>query len=388
MDSLRPREIMEKMSYSIFFITIALILIGIVFVFSSSYYVTAIYEVGNYYFFIRQIIWAVVSVGVMFFFIFFDYHRLKKVVKPLVFLTFTLLLAVFVPGVGHESGGAMRWIDLKFASFNPSELAKITVIIYLSYILTKKQGKLADFKMGLLPPLLVVAAIFFVILMQSGFSTAVILLLVSFVLFFVGGASMKHILSITIASIPVLIFFIVKVAYRLDRIFAYLDPWEDAGGKGYHLIQSLKAFSNGGFLGQGLGNSVQKVKYLPTPHTDFIFAVIGEEMGLWGCILLIGLFFLFFINGVMIAYRTKDSFGQLLAFGMTLLITLHAILNMSIAVGLTPPTGVSLPFISYGGSAILMMSVAVGILLNISAQNDAGQKFEMEDVEDLVQEGF
>lgn len=379
---------MDKIDKVLFYIILALVFIGIVFVFSSSYYAALNFEVSPYYFSIRQIIWAGVSIVALLVFASFDYMKLKNFVKPLVAVTIVLLLAVFLPVVGKTSGGARRWLDLRIFDFNPSELAKLTVIIYLSYILTKKQGKLTDFTFGLLPPLLLVTSIFFVILMQSGFSTAVLLLVVAFLMFFVGGASMKHIVSMLILSVPVLVFFIIRVAYRLDRIFAYLNPWEDMSGRGYHLIQSFKAFANGGVFGMGLGNGIQKMRRLPTPHTDFIFAVIAEETGLVGCILLMGLFFVFFIRGMMIAFRCEDNFGRLLAFGIVSLITLHALLNIGIATGLVPPTGVSLPFISYGGSSMLLMAVGCGILLNISKQNTGNKKISVKDVEDIIQEGF
>lgn len=378
----------EKIDRVLFVILLALMFLGIVFVFSASYYAAINFDVNPYYFSIRQIVWAVVSLAAMLFFMSYDYANLKKFVKPLVLVTIALLVAVFVPGLGKSSGGARRWLDLRISDFNPSELAKLTVIVYLSYILTKKQGKLADFTFGLLPPLLLVTSIFFVILMQSGFSTAVILLVVAFLMFFVGGASMKHIVSILILSVPVLVFFVIKVAYRLERIFAYLNPWDDMSGRGYHLIQSFKAFANGGFFGVGLGNGIQKMHRLPTPHTDFIFAVIAEETGILGCVVIMALFFVFFIRGMMIAFRCEDNFGRLLAFGIVSLVTLHALLNIGIATGIVPPTGVSLPFISYGGSSMLTMAVGCGILLNISKQNAGSKRIKATDVEDIIQEGF
>ena len=381
-------SIWERMDRVIFFCVVGMILVGIIFVMSASFYAAKTYEVSPYYFFIRQAIWALPAMGVLIFFMMFDYTRLKDFVKPIVIITILLLVAVFIPGIGKYSGGARRWIDFRLFLFNPSELAKITVIIYLSYILAKKQSKLEDFTFGILPPLLLVAAIFFIILMQSGFSTAVLLLVVAMIMFFIGGASVKHLLSILLLSVPVLIMFIVRVAYRLDRIFAYLNPWDDPSGKGYHIIQSQQAFVNGGFLGLGLGNSIQKIKKLPTPHTDFIFSVIAEETGMLGSMILMAAFFIFFIRGMMIAVNCKDKFGQLLAFGIVSLITLHALLNMAIATGIIPTTGVSLPFISYGGSSMLMMAVGVGILLNISAQNDIRPKMQIRELENIIDEGF
>jgi len=381
-------SIWERMDRVIFFCVIGMVLAGIIFVMSASFYAAKNYDVGPYYFFIRQAMWALPTISALLFFMLFDYSRIKDFVKPIVIVTMVLLVAVFIPGIGKHSGGAQRWIDLRFALFNPSELAKLTVIIYLAYILTKKQNKLEDFTFGLLPPLLLVAVIFFVILLQSGFSTGVLLLMVAFIMFFIGGASIKHLISILLLSLPVLFFFIIRVAYRLDRIFAYLNPWDDPSGKGYHIIQSQQAFVNGGLLGQGLGNSMQKIRKLPTPHTDFIFSVIAEETGMIGALVLIGVYFIFFIRGMLIAVNCRDKFGQLLAFGIVSLISLHAILNMAIAIGIVPTTGVSLPFISYGGSSMLLMAAGTGILLNISSQNEIRVKMGVKDIENIIQEGF
>ncbi len=362
---------MNKIDKTLFYDIIFLFLIGIIFVYSSSYYIAQKYTRNPYYFSVRQILWSSVSFLFLLFFARFDYHNLKKYVKPMVFITVILLLIVFIPGIGRESGGARRWIDFRLFSFNPSELAKLTILIYLAYILTKKQSKLENFTFGLLPPLLLVAAIFFIILMQSNFSTAALLLLVAFFVFFAGGASLRHIFSIIIMSLPVLITFIIQVSYRKIRILSFINPWSDMTGNGYHIIQSLKCFAEGGLFGVGLGNSIQKMGRLPTPHTDFIFSIISEETGIIGALLIGLLYLIFFIKGTLTAKKCPDKFGQLLAYGITMLITTHAFLNMGIAAGIFPPTGVSLPFISYGGSSILIMAVSCGILLNIARQNPA-----------------
>lgn len=380
----------EKIDKPIFYMTVILMLLGILFVYSSSYYVSIRYTGGPYHFTVRQIIWVIISFAAMIGFMNLDYHNLKKYVKPLIFVTIVLLVLVFIPGIGRESGGARRWIDLRAFNFNPSELAKLTVIIYLSYILSKKQSKLNNFTFGILPPLLLVCLIFFIILLQSGFSTSVLLLLIAFTLFFIGGASIRYFIMTLILSIPVLSVFIINVSYRKARILSFLNPWEDATGKGYHIIQSLKSFSEGGFFGVGLGNSLQKMTRLPTPHTDFIFSVIAEETGLIGASLVALLFLFFFIRGVIIARNCEDKFGQLLAFGIVALITTHAFVNMGIAAGIIPPTGVSLPFISSGGSSMLILSIGCGILLNISAQNKKkdGARSSVKEIENIIEEGF
>ncbi len=359
----------EKIDKSFFTVVLILMLMGIVFVYSSSYYISIRYTGAPYHFTVRQIIWAAASLAVMALFIRFDYRKLPRFVKPMILATVLLLLAVFLPEVGRESGGARRWIDFRLFSFNPSELAKLTVIVYLASILNKKQSKLSDFTFGILPPFLLVCVIFFIILLQSGFSTAVLLLCLAFILFFVGGASIKYFGLMLIPSVPILAALVFQVSYRKARILSFINPWEDATGKGYHIIQSLKSFGEGGILGAGLGNSMQKMTRLPTPHTDFIYSVIAEEMGLVGATVIAALYLFLFVRGVLIARRCPDRFGQLLAFGIVSLITSHALLNMAIATGLVPPTGVSLPFISSGGSSMMVLAAGSGMLLNISARN-------------------
>lgn len=380
----------EKIDKPIFYLIIILMALGILFVYSASYNVSIRYTGGPYYFTVRQIIWVIISLVALVFFMNFDYRELKKFVKPVIFATILLMAVVFLPGIGRESGGARRWIDFRLFSFNPSELAKLTVIIYLSFILSKKQSKMNNFTFGILPPLLLVCLIFFIILLQSGFSTSVLLLLIAFMLFFIGGASIRYFIATLVLSIPVLAVFIVNVSYRKARILSFLNPWEDSTGKGYHIIQSLKSFGEGGFFGVGLGNSLQKMTRLPTPHTDFIYSVIAEETGLLGASIVALLFLFFFIRGVIIARNCEDKFGQLLAFGIVALITAHAFLNMGIAAGIVPPTGVSLPFISSGGSSMLVLSIGCGILLNISSQNrrNAESLSTVKEIENIIDEGF
>ncbi|MCX7821327.1 MAG: putative lipid II flippase FtsW [Brevinematales bacterium] len=378
---------LRKVDGFLLFIFILLIVLGNLTVYTSSYFVAKRLTGNPYYFFIRQLIWTIPSLLSLLFFANYNYTNLRKLTKPMILLTFILLLLVFVPGIGKESGGARRWINLRLFDFNPSEFAKLSIIIYLSHILTKKRGKIEDFTFGLLPPLLLVSAIFFIILMQSGFSTASILLVTAFLMFFIGGASLTHIFSIGLLSLPVLIFFIWKVSYRMARIASFLNPWADPFGKGYHLIQSIKAFANGGLLGVGFGNGVQKISALPAPHTDFIFSVIVEEFGIIGGLTVSIIYLLIFIKGMLIAKNTEDNFGALLAFGIVTLFSLHAFLNIAITTGTIPPTGVSLPFLSYGGSSSLILSISCGILLNIS-KNTSHLKANKKEIEKIINEGF
>jgi cell division protein FtsW len=377
---------LKKVDSLLFYLFIFLILAGNLTVYTSSYFVAQRITGNPYYFFIRQLVWSMVSIFALLFFASYDYRELRKIIKPIVFITFFLLILVFIPSLGKESGGARRWINFRLFDFNPSEFAKLVVIIYLSHILTKKKGKIEDFTFGLLPPLLVVSSIFFIILMQSGFSTATLLLLTSFLMFFVGGASLTHIFSIGILSLPVLGFLIWKVSYRMSRILSFLDPWADPFGKGYHLIQSLKAFARGGLFGVGFGNGFQKTGYLPAPHTDFVFSVISEEFGLIGAIFIILIYFVIFLRGMLIARKVEDNFGALLCYGIVTLFSLHFILNIAITTATIPPTGISLPFLSYGGSSSLVFSTGCGILLNIS--KSARIHYAPGEVEQIINDGF
>ncbi len=342
-------------------------IVGVLFVFSASSYFSLRYTGNIYTYAMKQLLFMLIGFMGMVFMAHYDYTRLRFWIKPMVLVTFVLLLLVFVPGLGSVRGGARRWISLGLFDFNPAEFAKLVVIIYLAHILTKKQQKLQNFTFGLLPPLLIVTAMFFIILMQSGFSIATLLLAVGLIMFFVGGASIKHLLSVGLLSLPVLVTFVIQVTYRKARILSFLNPWDDPYGRGYHLIQSYRAFAGAGWFGKGLGNSVQKLGALPTPHTDFIYAVITEELGLLLALLLLGIYIFIFLRAFLIARHVRDPFGQLLGYGIASLFALHVILNIGVTTGVLPPTGVSLPFLSYGGSSFVMFSLAMGILLNLSA---------------------
>ncbi|MGL4563025.1 MAG: putative lipid II flippase FtsW [Brevinema sp.] len=358
---------LERADKTIFALYFVLLSIGILFMHSVSRFAGQTLGLGSQTLFIKQLIFAIVSASAMIIFAQIDYRYTRIVVKPFIFISIVLLILVFIPGIGLEIGLARRWINFRFFSFNPSELAKLSLTIYLAHVLVKKQDTLSNFISGLLPPLLLASLIFLIILLQSGFSIAAIIISVMFSMIFIGGARLRHIFSIIFLTLPVLGVAIWKVSYRKDRIFAFIDPWSDPNGIGYQSIQSLRALAQGGFFGVGLGNSTQKIYRLPAAHTDFIFSIIVEELGFVGGFVLIALFVLFFIKGAQLALRTKDPYAQMLSFGITTLIATHALLNIMIATALMPPTGVSLPFISYGGSSFLILSIGMGILLNISA---------------------
>lgn len=341
--------------------------LGIVMVFSASIN-EGLKLADRYYFLKRQIVWAVMSLSACILFIFIDYSILERIKKVLVWGIIILLVVLLFPslvriGIVHPS---RRWFKISSMGFQPSEFAKIVLIIYLSSILSRKAGRINDFYRGFLPPFLVISVISFLVFLEPDFSTAFILFFLSILMFFIAGIRSISIISLFLVSIPALFLMISGKGYRKERIMGFLKPWSDPTDKGYQIIQSFRAFAFGGLTGAGLGRSIQKMKYLPIPHTDFIFAIIAEEMGFLGVIGVILLYLLFAYRGFTIAYSQGDAFEFLMAFGITSLITWEAIFNIAVVTGLLPSTGISLPFLSYGGSGLLSNSILAGVLLNIS----------------------
>jgi len=341
--------------------------LGIVMVFSAS--INEGIKLNNHtYFLQKQIMWAILSLLTCIIFIFIDYSILEKHKKLLVWAIIILLTMLLLPpfiktGIVHPS---RRWFRFSNMGFQPSEFAKIVLIIYLSSILSKKGNKINDFYRGFLPPFLVISIISFLVFLEPDFSTAFILFFLSISMFFIMGIRSLSIFSLFLVSIPAIYLMISGKGYRKERIMGFLNPWSDPTDKGYQIIQSFKAFAFGGFFGVGLGRSIQKMKYLPIPHTDFIFAIFAEEMGFLGVIIIIVLYMLFAYRGFTIAYSQRGKFEFLLSFGITSLIIWEAIFNIAVVTGLLPSTGISLPFLSYGGSSLFSKSILVGILLNIS----------------------
>jgi cell division protein FtsW len=320
------------------------------------------------YFLKRQVLWALISYVACALFIFIDYRVLERTIKPQVWVIIILLLLLFLPplrdvGIVHPS---RRWYRIFSAGFQPSEFAKIVLIVYLSSVLSKKGRRINDFYRGFLPPFLVILLISLLVFLEPDFSTAFLMVFISIVMFFIAGIRTFSILALITISIPVLFLMIGHKSYRRERIMGFINPWADPTNKGYQIIQSFKAFALGGFTGVGLGRSVQKMKYLPIPHTDFIFAIIAEELGYFGVLGIIFLYMLFAYRGFKIAYSQNESFDFYLSFGITSLIIWEAVFNIAVVTGLLPSTGISLPFLSYGGSSLLTNSILVGILLSIS----------------------
>jgi cell division protein FtsW len=280
------------------------------------------------------------------------------------------LAAVFlaltqIPGYGHSAGGAARWIKVGGFTVQPSEFARLAMIIYLAYSLSKKEARIREFSIGFLPHVLVMLMLGCLIMVQPDFGSVAILGLICWIMMFLAGVPMKFLAGSLLALLPLAGGIMISASYRVERLMSFLDPWKHQTDQGYQIVHSLMAFGSGGILGKGLGNGHQKLFYLPEPHTDFIFSVIGEELGLWGVLLLLTLFAVILWRGLIIAMNTEDRFGSLLAAGLTLSIGVQVTINMGVAMGLLPTKGLTLPFLSYGGSSLLINMLAVGIILNI-----------------------
>lgn len=352
--------------FVLFLTVLVLLSIGLIMVFSSSEYATMVRYGDSFYFFKRQLLWALLGLAAMFFMMNFDYFRLKRWIGLIVLTGFILLVAVLIPGVGVVVNGARRWIDIGFMYFSPAELVKLCLIMFVAFGLSKKGEKLGSFKEGLLPYLVVMAAAAGLILLQPDLGTAIVLSGTIFIMFFAAGARLSHLGGLAGLGVVAVALAIYFEPYRMRRFLAFLDPEADPQGTGYHIIQSLYALGSGGLFGVGLGQSKQKFLYLPENHTDFIFAITGEELGFIGASLVVLLFIMFVWRGLKIAVTSPDPFASLLAAGITSGISLQALINMGVVTGSMPVTGVPLPFISYGGTSLLFTLMGIGIVLNIS----------------------
>jgi len=361
---------MRTIRISIAAIVMFLISIGIVMIYSSSG-VYALKELGDAsYFLNRHLLFLFIGFVLTFAVMTLDYRVLQHVAKPMVLFTIVLLILVLIPEIGKSVYGARRWFKIGPFNFQPSELAKLAMIIYGADYLARKQNRLGNFWYGFLPIILVLGAACLLILKQPDLGNAVLVAMIVLIMMFIAGAKFKHLACIGMLCLPVLYFLVVKVPYRMKRILAFWDPWQDAQGVGFQLSQSQIALGSGGIFGVGLGKSVQKLFYLPAAHTDFIFSIIGEELGLLGTLAVIILFVLFIWQAARIAKRTTEPFGYFLSLGIIAMLGLQVVVNIGVSIGALPTKGLPLPFISYGGSALIFNMIAVGLLLNISRIED------------------
>jgi cell division protein FtsW len=355
-----------RMDIMLFLITITLVGIGALMIYSSSAIFAQKFTQDSYFMFKKQLLWILISSVGMFLAWRIDYRVFQKYKNILIAIGLFLLTLTIIPGIGYEIGGATRWLKVGNMNFQPSEMVKLCLLIWLADYIAKKRAYLKSIRKGFLPSLVLLGIIVVLLLKQPHFGMIVLLFGVSMLILFIGGINWKHIASLLLLALPVLIFLIIKVPYRMRRIAAFLDPWSDPADKGYHIVQSLIALGSGGLLGVGLGESKQKLFYLPESSTDFIFAIIGEEGGFLLAFIVILLFIGFAYCGVKICLSIDDFFGSMFACGITFIIVIQAFFNIGVVIGLLPTTGVSLPFISFGGSSLLFNMISVGILLNIA----------------------
>ncbi|WP_100373824.1 putative lipid II flippase FtsW [Bacillus sp. FJAT-45037] len=355
---------------------------GLLMVFSSSY-VLALDEFNNPYHFIkRQVMWFLLAIPAFLFFMHFPYRLYRKLTIVIVG-AMVLSLILVKTSLGHEVGGAQRWIRFGPLNLQPSEFVKIGIVIYLAHVYSKKQVYIDQFVRGVLPPLVVVAVIFGLIMLQPDLGTATSILIVALLIVFFSGAKWIHLLFLAVVGGVSFGILAYAEPYRVKRITSFSDPFADQYDTGLQLIQSYIAIAHGGLSGTGLGQSVQKLLYLPEAHTDFIFAIVSEELGMFGVLFVLGCHGLILFRGVMIGTRCKTPFGSLLAFGIVFQIGVQVIFNVGAVTGVLPITGIPLPLVSNGGSSLLVTLVSIAILANISRNNIRQQRINQNEEEPL-----
>jgi cell division protein FtsW len=357
--------------YLILVPAILLFCFGLVAVYSASSYLAA-HEVGDSYFYLKkQLFFGVLGIVLLIIVKNIPVHAYSKVVYPALIVSLILLLSVFIPGIGAKVGGSTRWINLGIFRLQPSEVAKLSLAVYIAYSMSKKGPVMSSFTKGFLPHVIVAGSFMILILAQPDLGTTVIIGSWLMILMFVGGMSILQLLFMALVSSPVVYWLMFSAKYRANRWAAFMHPWEDPQGLGYQIIHSFLAFGSGGIMGVGLGGSKQKLLYLPEPHTDFILSIIGEELGLIGVMVVIALFAVLILRGIKVSLDAPDLYSSYLALAITSLMGLQVIINMAVVMGLLPTKGLTLPFLSYGGSSLMVNLIGVGILLSISARSRA-----------------
>lgn len=341
---------------------------GIVMVYSASFVIAGQRFGDPYHFLKKQAVAGAAGLALMILAMRMDYHRWQRLALPLLGLSVLLLGVLILPGMRHEVGGSARWLKFSFLSFQPAELAKLALVIYLARSLARKEGKMKTFALGFLPHVLVLGLLFLLVLKQPDFGTGIVFAALVFVLLFAAGARVLHLGGAALLAAPALIYMALQADYRLKRILTFLNPWNDPGNSGFQIIQSFLAFGAGKVFGVGLGDGRQKLFYLPEVHTDFILSVVGEELGLVGVSVVIALFLVLLARGFRASFRAADLFGTYLALGVTVLLAIQTLLNMGVVLGLLPTKGSTLPFISYGGTSLMINLMAVGILMSVASR--------------------
>lgn len=353
----------------IIYITVALLVMGWIMVYSSSAVMAEITYNDSFKFIKKQVLFSLIGLIGMVGAMKLNYRRLSAWAYPILVLSILLLFLVLIPGLGLSLrvGVARRWLMTPWFTFQPSEVGKLALLIFIAYSLAKKGDRIKEFLLGFLPIIAISGIMILLVILEPDMGTAIFMGILTMILLFTGGTRVSYLLTIPLIAAPVLYFFITHFHYGYRRLMAFLHPWEDVQGMGFQIIQSFVALGSGGLWGVGLGDGRQKLFFLPAAHTDFILAILGEETGFVGIMVIILLFALLIWRGVRIAVRTEDTFGAHLAMGITAMIALQVIINMGVVLGLLPTKGLTLPFISYGGTSVVVNLVAVGILVNISA---------------------
>ncbi len=356
-------------------ITITILAVGIVMVTSAGYMIGSGKFGDGFYYTKRQGISMLIGLALMFVFSRINPQFWKDAAAPVMGIGILMMTLIFVPGVGVELGGSRRWIRMPFGFFlQPSELIKYALIIFFAHSLAKKGDGVRAFTVGFLPHIIIIALVILLVLVQPDFGSAVIITTVGFLMMFVAGVRIQHLAGCCILALPFLIHVGMSAQYRLSRLKSFLDPWSDPLSSGFQIIQSLVAFGCGGLWGAGVGKGIQKLFYLPQPQSDFIFSVIGEELGFVGVISVIVLFGALIVKGLTVSIRSRDPFNKYLAFGITSLIGIQAFLNMAVAMGMLPTKGLPLPLISLGGTSMIVNLAGIGILLSISGAEKRSRK--------------
>ena len=353
------------------FIMLVMLAFGALMIYSSTAVVTPLLakkKITEFYYFKRHFLTMILGTFALLIAYRLKPSFLKTISVPLLVFSFILLLLVFFPYIGVSAGGARRWIRLWPTTFQPSELVKLAMVIFLAKYMSAADYSTEHFR-SFVKPVLVMAVFQAVFLKQPDFGATMSLGLLTFGMLFISGMRLRYLASVSVLAIPI-IYKLVMEPYRLRRITSFIDPWKDPQGSGFQLIQSFISIGSGGLTGLGLGESKQKLSFLPASHTDFIFCLVGEELGLIGAALVIALFLLLFLRGIKVANRSKDSFNYYLAYGLTMMISIQALINFAVVTGMVPTKGLPLPFMSYGGSALLVNMAVIGLLLRISKGDD------------------
>ena len=356
----------KKPDLILLLVTLLLVTVGTVMIYSSSS-ILAMERFRDGQFFVKkQIFFLFLGLLVMVLMTRIPYYKLRKLAWPSIVVSAVLLIAIWIPHLGIRAGGAVRWLNLGIFSFQVSELAKVALILFLAHFLTQKANHIREISQGLLIPFGITGVIVGLILLQPDFGTTVIISVITLMMIYLAGGRIVHLVGLATLLLPVAVWLLLHRTYRLTRLMAFMDPWKDPRNSGFQIIQSLIAFGSGGAFGVGIGDGMQKLFYLPEPHTDFILSVIAEEGGLIGVGLILFLYIVLIIRGFQISLKAPELFGNLLASGLTMLLALEAFINIAGVMGLIPLKGLALPFLSYGGTSLIMSLIAVGILLNIS----------------------